>query len=410
MCWQNALLNTGNVAADGDGEGAAAAFGECLALMDQDTAENKSGSDDPRMQEIKAKVLINAAHVTLLSEEFEDSASALEYAVLHMNDLPDSREKAKDLISLGLLIRDVQAQLEETDQELNTIAHRVFTQAAELAEKYKDSRSLSCAYGYMGELYEHQQKYEDALKLTRKAVFFARQGAFADILYLWQWQTGRIFESAGNRESAVTAYMDAVSTLTPIRSMLFSGYRSGRDTFSEKIKPVYLGLTDLLLKQAENIADAQARQEKLKQARDAVETLKSAELEDFFADECVTALKSKIRTLDRSPANTAVLCPIVLPDRLVILLTLPDGMDQISVETTAESLAEKALLFRIRLQTRPNNRFLHESRALYDWLVRPLAQKLKEHKIDTLVIAPDGVLRQIPFATLHDGEQFLVEK
>ncbi|MGE0087646.1 MAG: CHAT domain-containing protein [Desulfococcaceae bacterium] len=411
----NALLNTGNVlAADGDFEAAAAAFGECLALMDQNADEkndkNMTDSADPRMQEIKAKVLINAARVTLLSEKFQDSANALEYAVSHVNNLPDSQEKAGDLIALGLLIRDMQAQLEEMDQDLNAAAHRVFTQAAEIAEKYKDSRTLSCAYGYTGELHEQQHQYEDALQLTRKAVFFARQGAYQDILYLWLWQSGRVSENMGNRDSAIRAYTEAVSVLTPIRSMLFSGYRSGRDAFSEKIKPVYLGLADLLLKQAENISDVKARQEKLRQARDTVETLKSAELENFFEDECVTALKSKTQTLDRSPAHTAVLYPIMLPDRLVILLTFPDGMDQVSVEAKAQILAEKAMLFRMRLQTRPNNRFLHESRELYDWLVRPAEHKLREQKVDTLVIAPDGALRQIPFATLHDGEGFLAEK
>lgn len=35
---------------------------------------------------------------------------------------------------------------------------------------------------------------------------------------------------------------------------------------------------------------------------------------------------------------------------------------------------------------------------------------LEQRNIDTLVIAPDGSLRLIPFAALHDREHFLIEK
>ena len=42
--------------------------------------------------------------------------------------------------------------------------------------------------------------------------------------------------------------------------------------------------------------------------------------------------------------------------------------------------------------------------------MRPLEPVLAGHRIDTLVIVPDGVLRLIPFAALYDGEHFVVER
>ena len=38
-----------------------------------------------------------------------------------------------------------------------------------------------------------------------------------------------------------------------------------------------------------------------------------------------------------------------------------------------------------------------------------LCHALTERGIDTLVFVPDGALRTIPFASLHDGERFLIQ-
>ena len=55
--------------------------------------------------------------------------------------------------------------------------------------------------------------------------------------------------------------------------------------------------------------------------------------------------------------------------------------------------------------------FLSEnSQLLYQWLIAPIVADLQRHKIQTLVYLPDGVLRKIPFALLHDGHHYLAEK
>ena len=62
--------------------------------------------------------------------------------------------------------------------------------------------------------------------------------------------------------------------------------------------------------------------------------------------------------------------------------------------------------FRRNLETRTTYEYLTEGRQLYDWLVRPMESVLAQHGIDTLVFVPDGALRTIPLAALHDGEKF----
>jgi CHAT domain-containing protein len=68
------------------------------------------------------------------------------------------------------------------------------------------------------------------------------------------------------------------------------------------------------------------------------------------------------------------------------------------------------LAFRQLLEKRATNEYLPLARELYDRIMRPLEPVLAGHRIDTLVIVPDGVLRLIPFAALYDGEHFVVER
>ena len=44
---------------------------------------------------------------------------------------------------------------------------------------------------------------------------------------------------------------------------------------------------------------------------------------------------------------------------------------------------------------------------LYDWLVAPLEEHLSNEQ---LIIAPHSILHYVPFAALHDGEQYLIEQ
>jgi len=93
-----------------------------------------------------------------------------------------------------------------------------------------------------------------------------------------------------------------------------------------------------------------------------------------------------------------------------VLASFGKEIQQFIVPIDRESVNDTAWTLRVALQTRPTNRFLYESRQLYDWLIRPLESELQKNQIDTLVVVPDGFLRIIPFSTLHDGEKFLVEK
>ena len=53
--------------------------------------------------------------------------------------------------------------------------------------------------------------------------------------------------------------------------------------------------------------------------------------------------------------------------------------------------------------------YLDSSQQLYQWLIEPIQAELQTRKITNLVFLPDAGLRSLPFAALHDGQQFLIE-
>ena len=65
--------------------------------------------------------------------------------------------------------------------------------------------------------------------------------------------------------------------------------------------------------------------------------------------------------------------------------------------------------FRRNLETRTTFGYLAQAQQLYVWLIQPIRELLNENRIKTLVFVPDGALRTIPFATLFDGERFVIQ-
>jgi len=386
-------------------------YEESLALIESSVCRAGEARQNPRCL-LKSKVLINRLRTKFMGNEYMDSVEETETVLNHILSLPDSRGKAEDLISLGLLAREIlsdsSSRKEETKKSIRDIAYTALNTAAQIAESLPENRIASYAYGYLGHAHESEGDYAEAFQQTRRALFFAQN--YPEILYRWHWQAARVLSAQGNMEGAVKAYNEAVSALNPIRREISSGYRSQKDMFYEQVKPVYIGLADLLLKQAELSESSQDfREQKLRAARDVMESLKKAELQNFFQDECVIDIPKKMTELNRTPEHTAVIYPILLPDRIALLLILPDRIKQISVPGDSEEIREWAGLFRERLETF-SERFKFYAKKFYDCLIRPIESELTEHEIDTLIVVPDSVLRTIPFAALHDGQQFLIEK
>lgn len=352
--------------------------------------------------DLAATMALNAAGLALEDAAPERAAALLREAEAALTREAASAGKAMQLLTLGRH----QAQLDMPDA-----AAASYRAAADVARQVRAPRLESYGLGYQAELGAAAGHVDDALQLARQALFLAESAQAPELAYLWLWQIGRLQAAAGETDQAIRTLQQAVATVGTIRSDLIAlGARQGRPVFRQTVEPLHLELADLLLKRAAAQGAPAARQDDLQAARAVVEGLRAAELEDYFRDECVAELQARARSIDRLGARTAALYPIILPERTVLLLSLPGGLVQVPVPIAAARLTEMVRALRLLLEKRTTRQYLPAAQALYDLLLRPLEGRLADAGIDTLVFVPDGPLRTIPLAVLHDGMGFVIDR
>lgn len=353
--------------------------------------------------------LTNAVMASMQKGEYKGSKTLLDRALDQIRNLDHSHDKAYGLINIGLAYRHLRTHLAEQN-DLLLLSTQAFHEALRVAEAIGDLRALSYACGYLGTLSEGEKQYNAALKFTRRATLVAQQMNAPESLYLWQWQTARLFTALGKRGDGISAYRNCIYTLQSIRHEISTCYGIPQISFRETVEPIYFGFVDLLLQQAASMEKREQYEPLLIEAREAVELLKVAELRDYFQDECMGAARSRITPLDTVSKTAVVVYPVVLPDRIELLLSLPSGLKRFSVPVGADVLTQEIRKFRQKLEKLTTREYLPHAQKLYDWLIRPLEPDLKSLTTDTLVFVPDGPLRAIPMAALHDGKEFLINK
>ena len=364
---------------------------------------------------LAALPLANAAAAALQNDNFKEAEVFLNSAYEEYCKMHDSHKKAYGLINLAQTCRRMSTRMTqnkpESPQKIQLLAYKALNKAAVIAGAIDDYRASSYAFGYLGQIYENEGRYQEALQLTRKALFAGQQIRAPESLYLWQWQTGRLFKEQKKIDEAISAYRNAIHTLQSFRLEAYTGCSTcNKASFQKSVKPVFFELADLLLQRAASLLKKEGGQACLLEARETIELLKAAELRDYFHDPCLDAYQSKMSCLDNLSSDTAIVYLIPLPNRLELLLSLPDGIKRFPILVGSDTLQEEVKLFRIKLEKRTTREYLLHAQRLYEWLIYPLENDLTLYKIKTLVFVPDGALRTIPMAALHDGRQFLINK
>ncbi|MGA6828399.1 CHAT domain-containing protein [Nitrospira sp. NS4] len=372
--------------------------------------ESATIAQDARLPLVAITAQINAARAELRLGKPQGSRLFLDHAFEQIWELPPSHDKAVGLINIGLGYGQLPALLPAISAPLLLRAAGVLQESVALSEQLGDMRSLSYGLGYLGHLYETEYRTDEALRLTRRAVFAAQSAGAPESLYRWQWQLGRLQASSRHLDEAIASYRQAAATLQPIRPEVARASYNASSQDQESVRPLFVELADLLLQRAGLTKDPPAAQTDLLAARDAIEAFKAVELREYFRDDCVDALQARIARLDTLSPTTAVIYPILFADRLDMLVSLPTGMTRISVPVPAVTLSQEVRAFRRTVEKRTTREYLPHAQRLYDWLVRPIEAELTRLQIHTLVFVPDGALRTIPLAALHDGSEFLIQK
>ena len=286
-------------------------------------------------------------------------------------------------------------------------AHELLTLAEASAAERRDPLAATYALGYLGELYAESGRHAEALELAQRALVAAGEADSQAARQRWHTLTARSQAALGKRDAALTEYAAAVETLEALRHSLPIGFGGAATSFRAEVEPVYLEYVDLLLERA---AASKQPAADLARAQQTVEQLKAAELRDYFRDECVDSMLERKVAATAVSSRAAVIYPILLEDRLELLVSSGGESWRVAVAVERERLVSEIRRFRKLLPKRATREYLRPAQQLHAWLVAPLLPRLEAEQVDTLVFVPDGPLRTIPMAALHDGERHLVER
>ncbi|MFB2895860.1 CHAT domain-containing protein [Aerosakkonemataceae cyanobacterium BLCC-F50] len=363
---------------------------------------------------LRAKTQVQLAQLSLLvdSDRLTEAQRLLPQIQSQLAQLPPGRLAAYARIDLAQSAIKISRGGKATSPDLLKASAQELATAIQDVRRLGDVRTESYALGTLGSLYETTHQWDNAKTLTQQALSLAQSIDAPDIAYQWQWQLGRVLcqgkqscTSTGNLQTATVAYAEAVKTLQSLRSDLAAIDQDVQFSFRESVEPVYRQFVELLFQSEANAPS----QENLKQARETIEALQLAELNNFFREACINANPVEI---DRIDPHAAVIYPIILPNQFAVILSVPN--QPLSYYKTSLSQAEvERILTQMRQSLRPTafvEDWLPITQQVYNLLLRPAETELAANGIKTLVFVPDGLLRSLPMATLHDGQQYLIEK
>jgi CHAT domain-containing protein len=287
---------------------------------------------------------------------------------------------------------------------------KLLANAIKVSQQLNDRRAEAYAVGELGKLYQLTGQLAEAQNLTEQALLIANEIKAEEIAYRWQAQLGSILKIRGDRKGAIAAYSDAVKTLNTIRRDLVAINPEVQFSFRESVEPVYRELVALLLEPTpENSVADEERLKTLIQAREVLEALQLAEIDNFFREAC---LEVQAQQIDKIDPKAAVIYPIILKDRIEVILSLPrkplrhyeTKLSQAEIDTRLRQVRGALSL------SAAKSEHLTLFASLYDWLIRPAETEIAEAGVKTLVFVSDGYLRNLPMAALYDGKEYLIQK
>jgi CHAT domain-containing protein len=321
--------------------------------------------------------------------------------------LPVSRSSIYTYINLVKTIQKIQPNY-FGDRALLLKVNDLLNTAISRSRTIKDKRSEAQAIGTLGSLYRSIGQDRSAKQLTEQALTIAESLPAPDIAYRLYWQHGQILAKIDPQDPrAIIAYQQAVRHLKTLRNDLNASEADVQFSFRDSVEPVYRELVDLLLKNGNRtIAN------NLATARDLIESLQVAELENYLRQGCLDTYTVPLDKIDRS---ATIVYPIILPDRIATIAAIPGqplryysrSIAEAEVKSLVKGLRSK--LDNYEFYAPQERAFQKQSQQVYDLIIAPIVADLNKSHPKTLVFVLDGVLRNIPMSMLYDGKKYLVE-
>ncbi|WP_121971039.1 CHAT domain-containing protein [Leptolyngbya sp. BC1307] len=334
-------------------------------------------------------------------------------------------------------------------------AEEILARGFELLSEQDDAQERAILLNSLGALQRTAGEFEQAWSTHLQALRLSQQTVDVQGQIEVKLNLGWLMEGQAQPDLAIFFYKQAIAQIESIRQDLRQLSQAMQQRYTFTVEDLYRNLADLLLQQ-NRVGEALQVLELLKlqevesylhggQASQETglntpaETGLSAEFDDLLAgnkpdisladfigsaaialsDPSAASTESafKLRSIDdlqaalaEQPVKSAALYPLILGDRLELILITADGplvhyTTAVSQQDLSSTVGElKRMLSTDVLDARPS------AGQLYDWLIRPLEETLSDRQIENIIYLPDGVLRYVPIAALYDGEQWLAQK
>jgi CHAT domain-containing protein len=318
-------------------------------------------------------------------------------------------------------------------------------QGLEIGREIKNRFGEGQSLGNLGIAYIAIGKYNEAINLLQKYSAITREIKDRNGEGISLSNLGAIFANLNQPELAILFYKQSINVSESIRKDIRKLDKDIQKSYLETVSSSYKRLADLLI-----------QQNRIIEALQVLDLLKVQELEDYFknikgsdrsaqgvqllepekaiSDKLLaisfenspkinSQLAKQIQQLPKSeinkvpdylqqiPQGTALLYPLILSDRIEIILFSPNTTPiSRSVKISKENLEELINDFVKGLRDSGSEDVKEPAAELYKLLIKPIEAELIQAKTTTILYAPDGILRYIPLAAFYDGKQWLAEK
>jgi len=359
---------------------------------------------------LHAQLVINLAKLYVKKNSKKECIQSLKDAKHYISKLPDNFRKGCLLLELASLY-ELMSKINIKKRSIWIHrAHHTYIDIEKLNQNINDNRLASTLYYQMGSLYESTNQLNDAITLLQKSLFYAQHKKDPNALYQIFWQMGRVYRKTGKIQKAIKFYKKAIEKLAPIRQQIYQSDLTKKNVFNQKIKPVYLELSEIYFDLAASEKEETQKYQKLiKESWLTMDDVKSAELENIFDDPCVAYHNENNLNLDSKLGAAAVIYFIPFSEQPGLIIRLPDGFKHLRVDIKTDVFNEK--IYRLRKEIPNWGIFEEDAAELYELIISPIYNELKKQKIETLVVASDGAMRLLPFSIFFSpDEKFLIEE
>ncbi|NEQ69512.1 MAG: CHAT domain-containing protein, partial [Symploca sp. SIO2D2] len=377
-------------------------------------AEDRELKATQAIQQINHKLALSTEKLDKAQQNAQAANQRVELAkkrVQQANQEVDSAkielEQAKQEVQNVSLLSELAGELHRENKIPE--AERARQQAALSFEMQDYELKQAMLLSNISIAYQQLERFDEATKpisesLNKLAADTKNSPDYSVILAQALNTKGRLLAEQGDTPEALSVHTKAFDILYSFDSDVTTLDPSIQISFREIVENVYQGFIGSLLDSKET----DYNQQNFIKVRQVVESLYLTELNNFYK---IERLDTNLVRIDQIDSQAAVIYPIILPDRLEVILHLP-GQPLHHYSTIISNNKLHHLLGNLRnsLPRRDTSSILQEAESLYELLIKPAEAELAKSRVKTLVFVSNSPLGNIPMAALYDGEQFLVEK